>query len=151
MKEEKKFSIRKARTIPKEKFRSIRARKLRDEAEQPPFYVRGMKAASKEEYWVSLALEKIEALTGWGWDYQVSVYGGRRLAGGKVVDFLIYTPGRYTALSPMGRYWHTGAREDCDEMAYVSRRRGWNLIAWFTDETPTKESVYAFLKNKLNV
>lgn len=147
----KAFTLKKVQTIPKEKFRSIRAQKLKDAAESPPWFIRGIKAGSKEEYWCSLALEKIEAITGWGWDYQVPVYGGRKFSGGNVIDFLIYTPGRYTALDPMGRYWHTGTHEDRNEMEQVCRRKKWNLIAWFTDETPTKESVYVFLKNKLNV
>ena len=147
----KAFTLKKARTLPKAKFSTIRAEKLKDQADIPPFFVRGIKAGSKEEYWVSLALEKIEALTGWGWDYQVPVYGGRKYAGGNVIDFLLYTPGRYTMIQPEGRYWHTGVHEDMDEMSNVARRKKWNLIVWFTDETPTKESVYTYLKNKLNV
>lgn len=127
-----------------------RVPKLKDPADQPPFFIRGQQADSKDEYWVSLALEKIEKATGWGWDYQVPVYGGR-MRGGNVIDFLIYTPGMWTMLDEMGRYWHTGRKEDRTQMANVARRKGWRLIAWFTDETPTKDAVYSFLKNKLHV
>lgn len=129
---------------------SARVPKLKDPADMPPFFIRGQQAGSKDEYWVSLALEKISKATGWGWDYQVPVYGGR-MRGGNVIDFLIYTPGMWTMLDPMGRYWHTGAREDRQQMENVARRRKWRLLAWFTDETPTKEAVYSYLKNKLNV
>lgn len=148
---DKAFKISKTKTLPKAKFASVRAEKLKDAADQPPWYIRGIKAGSKEEYWCSLALDRIQILTGWSWEYQIPVYGGRKYAGGNVIDFLIDTPGRKTALDPMGRYWHTGRNEDRDEMDQVCRRKKWNLIAWFTDETPTKESVYVFLKNKLNV
>ena len=129
---------------------NARILKLKDPTDQPPFFIRGQQADSKDEYWVSLALEKIEKATGWGWDYQVPVYGGR-MRGGNVIDFLIYTPGMWTMLDEMGRYWHTGHKEDRNQMENVARRKHWRLIAWFTDETPTKEAVYSFLKNKLHV
>ena len=48
----------------------------------------------------ALALDKIQQITGWGWDYQVPVYGGRQIRGGNVVDFLIYTPGMWTIPDP---------------------------------------------------
>jgi hypothetical protein len=146
-----KFTLKKAQRLKKEKFRSIRSEKLKDAAEQPPFFIRGIKAGSKEEYWCSLALEKIEKDTGWAWEYQVPVYGGRKYAGGNVVDFLVHVPGMKVALDPMGRFWHTGRNEDRDEMAHVCRRKGWRLLAWFTDETPTKEITYSFLRDKLGV
>lgn len=131
--------------------RTIRVQVLRDPKDEPPFFVRGMKAGSKEEYWCSLALDKIEAEAGFAWEYQVSVYGGRSTAGGSVVDFLVHTPGRYTMLEPSGRYWHTGKRDDHSQMESVARRKNWHLIAWYTDETPTKEIMYSFLRDKLNV
>jgi len=135
--------------LPKE--RSVRAEKLKNAEDKPPFYIRGILAGSKEEYWCSLALERIEEETGWAWEYQVPVYGGRTRAGGNVVDFLVHTPGMKTILDPMGRYWHTGINEDQSQMQNVARRKNWVLIAWFTDETPTRESVYVFLRDKLNV
>lgn len=125
--------------------------KLKDPRDAPPFYVRGILADSRDEYWVSLALEKIEKQTGWTWEYQVPVRGGRRRRGGNVIDFLIDTPGRKTALDPMGRVWHTGRREDRQQMESVTREKGWNLLAWFTDQTPTKESVYQFLRAQLHI
>lgn len=122
-----------------------------DPKDQPPFFIRGVKAGSKEEYWVSLALEKIEKEHGWGWDYQVPIRGGRRRRGGNVVDFLVYTPVRWTILEPKGRYWHTGHREDQQEMRNLARDKKWRLIEWFTDETPTKESVLSLLRREFNI
>lgn len=131
--------------------RPTKVPKLKDPKDEPPFFIRGQPAGSKDEYWVSLALEKIEKQTGWGWSYQVPVYGGRRRRGGNVVDFIIYTPGRWTALEPKGRYWHTGRREDEQEMRDVARKKGWNLIEWYTDETPTKEAVLSLLRRELHI
>lgn len=130
---------------------SARVPVLKDETDKPPFYVRGMQADSKEEYWCALALEKIQEKTGWTWEYQVPVNGGRELRGGNVVDFLIHTPGRETILDPKGRYWHTGIHEDQSQMQNVARKKGWRLIEWFTDETPTKDSVYIFLLRELGL
>ena len=130
----------------------MRAEKLKNAEDKPPFYIRGILAGSKEEYWCSLAADRFEEEQGWTWEYQVSVFGGRsRGAGGNVVDFLINTPGRKTMWDPMGRYWHTGINEDQSEMQNVARRKNWNLIAWFTDETPTRESVYVYLRDRMNV
>ena len=128
-----------------------RAEVIKDQKDLPPFFIRGIKAASKEEYWVSLALTRIEEYSGLGWEYQVPIYGGRTRSGGNVVDFIVYTPGRDTWLDPMAAYYHTGRNEDRDQMANAARRRGANLIAWFTDETPTKEIMYTFLRSKLGV
>ena len=130
---------------------SARVKELPNYEDKPPFFIRGIKAGSKEEYWCSLALEIIEQQTGWGWDYQVPVYGGRTVRGGNVIDFLVYTPGRWTMLDPKGRYWHTGIHEDQSEMQRVARKKGWVLIEWFTDETPTKQSVLEFLRRELHV
>ena len=49
--------------------------------------VYGKKPGSKEEWWIALALWR------WGWTfgYQVSFFGGRRLKGGQVVDFMVDT------------------------------------------------------------
>lgn len=146
-----KFADGKSSVMLPDKKRSVRAPMLRNPEDQPPFYIRGMKAGSKDEYWVSLALDRIQEETGWTWEYQVPVYGGRTVAGGNVVDFLIHTPGRKTILDPMGRYWHTGHHEDQSQMINVARRKNWILIAWFTDETPTRDRVYTFLRDKLNV
>jgi hypothetical protein len=125
--------------------------KLKDPKDEPPFYIRGVKAGSKDEYWVSLALEKIEKQTGWRWDYQVPLNGGRRRRGGNVADFLVYTPGQWSLLDPMGRVWHTGRREDRFQMEDLCRERGWRLIAWFTDQTPTKELVYQHLRKEFHI
>jgi hypothetical protein len=134
--------------------RSVRVPVIKSQEDLPPYFIRGRQADSKDEYWSSLALEKIAELTGWGWAYQVPVYGGRMGHGlGNVVDFLIYTPGPWTMLDPMGRYWHTGRHEDRRQMEEVARRKHWRLIAWFTDDPQwnTREKVYTSLRKELHV
>lgn len=124
---------------------------IKNPEDEPPFYIRGILAASKDEYWCGLNLERIEKITGWGWEYQVPVNGGRGIAGGNVVDFIVYRPGRRAILEPMGRYWHTGTHEDRYQMEQVAQQMNMDLIAWFTDETPTREIQYQFLRKELHI
>lgn len=128
-----------------------KAEKLRDTKDLPPFFIRGIKAGSKEEYWISIALDKIQQQEGYGWDYQVPIYGGRQIAGGLVIDFVVYTPGRRTWISPMGRYWHTGIHEDRMQEINAALKQGVNLIAFFTDELTGKEMTTPFIKKKLGL
>lgn len=128
-----------------------RSERLKDPKDIPPFFIRGVKAGSKEEYWISLALDRIQKAEGYGWDYQVPIYGGRNVAHGLVIDFVVYTPGRRTWISPQGRYWHTGIHEDRLDELNAARKKNVNYIVFFTDEIPTKEIAYTFIKNKLGL
>lgn len=148
----KNFKLRrKAGRAATSKATFIRAEQLRDPADEPPFFIRGIKAGSKEEYWVSLALNRIQESEGWNWEYQVPIYGGRTIAGGLVIDFILYTPLQVTWISPMGRFWHTGHNEDRMKEIDAARKKNARLIAFFTDEIPTKEITYIFLKGKLGL
>lgn len=149
MAKKKEFKLSENKRPPRPKIERVKPAKIEDAADQPPYFIRGIEAGSKEEYWVSLALEKIQEITGWGWDYQVPVFGGRQIRGGNIVDFLVYTPGPWTAIEPKGRYWHTGRNEDQNEMREACQKKGWRLIEWFTDQTRTKEEVLSLLKREL--
>jgi len=151
MAKEKLFRFAKTSGVARLPSRSIRAGEIKNAEDLPPFFIRGQKADSKDEWWAFLALEKIEVETGWGFDYQYSVYGGRNLAHGNVIDFLVYTPGQWTMIEPMGDYWHTGIHEDQGEMEEVARRKNWKLIAYLTSKVNTREKVYAHLRDKMNV
>jgi len=144
-------STRSTFPLPQERERSVRAQKLVDPKDIGPWYIRGIKAGSKEEYWCSIVATEFEEEQGWAWEFQVPVFGGRSRAGGNVVDFLIHTPGMATIWDPMGRYWHSGHREDRYQMERVARRKNWRLIAWYTDETPTLEILRSYLRNQMNV
>lgn len=84
-----------------------KAQKLPVVTDGPPWYVQGMEATSIE-YNVAKALEQL----GLGYDFQYGINYGRERAGGSVIDFLIYTPGKKTLLDVQGRYWHTGIHAD---------------------------------------
>ena len=127
-----------------------RAEQIKDPKDEPPFYIRGIVAGSKEEYWVSLALDAKQKSEGIGWEYQVPIFGGRQIAGGLVIDFVVYTPGRKTWISPMGAYWHLGIHEDRMDELNAALVMNVNLITFFTHEI-TKETTLPFIKRKLGL
>lgn len=70
--------------------------------------IQGQQAGSALEWNVSQALDRL----GLKYQYQYWIGGGRSVAGGQVLDFLVYTPGLPTPLNVNGRYWHTGEHAD---------------------------------------
>ena len=62
------------------------------------------KHASQPEYFVGKALEY------WGLDFlfQVDYFGGRRIRGGFVLDYLVFTKPRPTPVWINGEYFHRG-------------------------------------------
>jgi len=63
--------------------------------------IRGVMPQSKEEWYTALALQKL----GLPFDFQVPLRGGRLVAGGYVVDFVVYAPFP-EPLEVFGEYWH---------------------------------------------
>ena len=61
------------------------------------------KQASLNEYNVGMALNHYKLR----YTFQFTVFGGRSLRGGQVLDFLVYRPFA-TPLQVFGEYWHTG-------------------------------------------
>lgn len=75
------------------------------------YSVHGQRATSYE--WnVAWALDRV----GLEYLFQVDYLGGRRLRGGMVVDFLVYTKPLSTPLWVNGDYWHTGRTKAEDEL-----------------------------------
>jgi hypothetical protein len=146
-----KFKLQKTPRGKKKKEGFVMPTRIKDPADTPPFYIRGIKAASKEEYWVSLALTKFEKEGLLTWNYQVPIYGGRTRRGGLVIDFIVDIAARTFWLDPQGKYWHTGQKDDLDQLKRAALRRHVTLIAWYTEETPTKESMYTFLRIQLGL
>lgn len=76
---------------------------------QRRFKVRG-KNATSYEFYVSAALDAV------GLDYlfQASYFGGRRVRGGVVVDFIVFTRPLPTPVWVNGEYWHKGKQASID-------------------------------------
>lgn len=131
--------------------RSIAAKKVPFKKAKPlltepeVMMIKGQKAGSKEEYYVSKALDRL----GLKYSFQVPVMGGRSVRGGQVLDFLVATPVKKTIVDVRGTYWHTGAREDSLDILRVTRKYGWALlVAWDTD-VPDEATALSFLRQHL--
>lgn len=81
---------------------------------QRVFYVEDMRGrvarATKNEYNVAQALEAFDL----EFTFQLSIAGGRSLAFGIVLDFLVETAPLPTPVWVHGEYWHTGDRRKRD-------------------------------------
>lgn len=66
--------------------------------------------ASLNEYNVAMALYRLNYV----FEFQVSIAGGRSIAFGIVLDFLVETAPLPTPLWVHGEYWHTGTRRARD-------------------------------------
>lgn len=100
-----------------------------EEEEPTGGQVQGIPIGSKEEWRVALALEK----HGVQFAYQQSIYGGRALRGGQVVDFILYLP-YAQPLQVFGNYWHRNEMSQRDSfnlerIRQVFRRECWVLWA----------------------
>lgn len=113
------------------------------------YEVQGKKATSGE-YNVALALEQL----GLDYTFQLSILGGRSVAGGIVLDFLVDTVPLPTPLWVHGEYWHSGAQraKDMRQQALVDQEsRGGYAPAveiWF-DECDTPEKALDTVRRKL--
>lgn len=106
--------------------------------------IQGQEAMSKEEYYVSVALDKL------GYDYQYQYETGLRgTRGNQRIDFLVYTPGKWTVLDVRGRYWHTGSRESELDLERVVRQKGWLLVVAWDKDVPSIEQATTFIRNAL--
>lgn len=81
--------------------------KLVDDDEPPVSAVQGIMPGSRQEWRVALALERL----GFQYEFQKSISGGRRVRGGQVIDFWIYTAPYPTPCFIQGEYWHNRKTE----------------------------------------
>jgi hypothetical protein len=128
-------------------------RPRRDVNEREDFYVedsRGVKSkATSNEYYVSQALDEL----GIEYYFQLSIDGGRQMAFGLVLDFLLMTVPFPTPLWVHGDYWHTGPRraKDIRQMQivddYMKGQVNPGIEVWGGD-SGNKEMAANFLRTK---
>lgn len=108
--------------------------------------------ASEYEYYVALALEKLDL----EFRFQVKFQGGRGVKGGFILDFLIFTVPLPTPMWVMGEYWHRGKQRAIDLYQQVkldSLFRGQMNIAviLFGEDLQTEDQAYRTVKRGLMV
>lgn len=110
---------------------------LKDPEPPAPQKWQGKAIGSVEEWrWILAALYyKVD------FEYQVDIAGGRNIAGGLVLDFMMETQPLMTPVSIKGRYWHSGRTEVEDlirEATLAERYKGeiFPLVSIYSDELP---------------
>jgi hypothetical protein len=106
--------------------------------------------ASLNEFNVARALE----IVGLEFKFQLSVAGGRQLAFGIVVDFLVETAPLPTPVWVHGEYWHTGAQREADlrHQDIVKEYMAGGIlepVEIWGDESDTIPRAVAAVRNKL--
>lgn len=71
--------------------------------DEPIGIIQGQIPDSKEEWWISRALDRLKL----PYTYQYPVNGGRT-RGGYMIDFVVHTVPLATMIEPIGNHWHTG-------------------------------------------
>ncbi len=120
------------------------------EAEEPIGLIQGQVPDSKEEWWISKALDKI----GIPYTYQYPIAGGRQ-RGGYLVDFVVNTAPLATMIEPVGNHWHTGElgaddkkRQADVEDAMKDMCKTPILLLWIPDMID-EDTVYQKLRSEL--
>ena len=73
--------------------------------------IQGKRPGSREEWRVYLSLLKYKVQ----FEFQVSVYGGRAVVGGYIIDFVVYNPFP-CALEVNGEYWHSADMRPSEQL-----------------------------------
>jgi hypothetical protein len=92
--------------------------------------IQGKKVGSLYEWRLAKALDA----AGLSYQYQVSVYGGRSVRGGQVLDFLVDTVPLPTPVFADGEHWHQGtlAREDSYKRALLNADMAGQWNPWIS-------------------
>ena len=116
----------------------------------PPAEWQGKAIGSVEEWrWILASLYyQVD------FDYQVNIAGGRNIAGGLVLDFMMHTQPLWTPVSIKGRYWHTGRTEVEDlirEATLAERYKGeiFPLVSIYSDELPDLDTTKEVFKRNI--
>ena len=124
----------------------------------PPFPeikpIQGMMPDSKEEYWVALALYKLQL----EFEFQYQLFGGRKYKGGQVIDFWVYTVPLPTPIFVQGWYFHYATAEKAAEsrlnLMYLKSRlagKAKEPVEILDIEIPTPDDAFMVTKRKLKL
>src|SRR5688572_3599074 len=137
------------------------SRKKRPSLEKPPAFespedneqiglIQGQVPDSKEEWWISKALDRL----GVSYTYQFPVNGGRE-RGGYLVDFVVNTVPLATMIEPEGNHWHTGElgsddkKRDADVENLMQDIARTPILKLFIPDMIDEDTVYNMLVREL--
>jgi len=104
------------------------------------------KNATLNEFNVAAVLDNL----GIQYLFQVSFWGGRTVAGGQILDFLVWTPLKQ-GLQVFGNYWHEGlmSNEDRYKITLLEEFLGQPVIVLWGEETSTFDDARQAIRNKV--
>ena len=124
----------------------------KDPEPPPPAMWDGKAIGSVEEWrWILASMYyKVE------FEYQVPIAGGRDMAGGLVLDFMMYTKPLWTPVSIKGRYWHTGRTEFEDmlresKVAETYKGHATPVVSIYTDELPDLDATKEVFRRTISL
>lgn len=114
--------------------------------------IQGMMPDSKEEYWVALALYRMNL----DFEFQYQLFGGRKYKGGQVIDFWVKTVPLPTPIFVQGWYFHYSTAQKTAQtrlnLMYLKARlmgKANEPVEIIDIEIPTPEDAYIVTKRKL--
>ncbi len=119
---------------------------VQKDAEPEIGLVNGMVPDSKNEYFVSLALDKLSL----DYMYQYALDGGSSVRGGQSIDFVVFNP-RPIPVFIQGEHWHTQStvNEDILKQAAAEQHFGVRPVLLMGEETDTIEKAFKVVKAKI--
>lgn len=109
--------------------------------------VQGIMPDSKNEYFVALALDKLNL------EYRFQVPLGQiGIRGSQVIDFIVYSGGGALAIFVQGEYWHDKKSESEDTLKHAAAERYYgrgNVIDLMGEETDTVDKAYQAVRSKV--
>lgn len=121
---------------------------MKKEPDEVMGLIQGMVPGSINEWYVSRALDKLDI----AYQYQYSIFGGRAIRGGQVIDFVVYNP-KATPVFVQGAYWHS-SRMDPESQLKIAAAQSWfntTPILLEEAETDTFQEALSAVKKKVGV
>jgi hypothetical protein len=108
--------------------------------------IHGYTPGSKEELYLARALD----IVGLDYEYQVPLRGGRAIAGGQVLDFLVYAPWA-TPVPIMGGYYHPPLPHPTTSLYLVILKQtyGREPVVFEVEELTSVEAAVALVRERL--
>jgi hypothetical protein len=120
--------------------------KAQIEQEEVVGLVQGVMPGSKNEWYVALALEKLNL----EFMFQFSIMGGRNIRGGQVIDFVVFNPNAIPVFI-QGEYWHNAKKETEDMLKQAAAEQHFKTkpVLLMGEETDTREKAYQAVVEKV--
>lgn len=120
--------------------------KAQIEQEEVVGLVQGVMPGSKNEWYVAMALEKLNL----DFMFQFSIMGGRSIRGGQVIDFVVFNPNAIPVFI-QGEYWHNAKKETEDMLKQAAAEEYFKTkpVILMGEETDTREKAYQAVVEKV--